>query len=250
LQNEFYKEVWIHKDLVGYGRSPDKPLKTLWRLCGDVATRLYLQLFYRNYLETNIVSPSALRYRFGTTCDYEDKGIALLKAVQMDSLPDISDSLVKALYPQDVDRNSAEHVGIKLEVMSALQSLEDHGFLYRSIIVFLKPNDSESLTNYYELDCKINNKSKYKSELFCDEIRKLAKQLGLESSRRDNRFYGEYFAIAPNNMMIMVGMVYRLKYAVKTPRNYRVKTALTRREEFNAEVHEWIDRVRPTSKPP
>jgi len=248
LQNSSYKELWFNKDLVGEGRSPDKPLKILWRLCGNVATRLYLHLFCRNYLETNIVAPSALRHRFDIPkCEYDDKGIALLKTVQIDNMPYISDATVNAIYPLAINRSSAENIAIKSELMSALQSLEEYGFIYRSIFVFLHADDSESVSNYYELDCKINNKLKYNNELFCNKISDLAKQLGLESGRRDNRFYGEYFAIGPIGMNIAVSMVYRLKYAVTNPNNYRVSKAIKRRQECNAEVNDWIAKIKPSS---
>lgn len=241
------KEIWFHKDLVGVGRSPDKPLKKLWRLCGSIATKLYLLMFCYNNLEEDLVSPGLLAYRFKLEEISAVNGFVLLQAKKSDITPYISDTITKLLFGDTVALDAISEKTNKMQIYESLRSLEQHGFIYSSVVTFLNEGNSEIAAKYYNLDCKLNDRAKNKEQYLCHDIKAVADQIGFKLSRKDNRFYDEYFAIAPSGMGVNVSMVYRLKYGVTNLHNYRIFCAGNKRIECNAEVREWLSMISPTS---
>ncbi len=243
LPSKHDDDLWLNKSLVGEGRSTDKPLKTLWRLCGDVATKLYFYLCTQYYLDLDIVHPNLVSYEYDVSSVYNGNGIELLKVVMSEDLPDASDYILKLVAGCEYTNSNKSYDSVVKQTLSALNVLEKRGFIYKSVIVAIAPADSDIVSNYYELDCKIINKSRYKKQLFCNDIRNLAVQLGMDAGRIDSRFYKEYFAVVPAKMRVNVSMVYRLRHGLTNPNNYRVSMSLDRRTRHDAEVHEWIAKL-------
>jgi hypothetical protein len=193
-------------------------------------------------LETDIIHPSLLSYDYEIQKEFEHNGISIIMATRLEKLPYIKDNVLRLVFGDDFSHSMDLYTH---NIFEALNALERHGFIYRSVLVSLAADNSDVVFNYYELDCKINNKSKYKNKLFCNDIKLLTNELGLKHGRDDNRFYDQYFAIAPSDMRINVSTVYRLKYSVTNPNNYKVNKAISRRKESNARVIEWMARIRP-----
>lgn len=162
LPRKHYKDIWLDKDLVGKGRSEHRPLKLLWRLCGDIAARLYLVLCYYNYLETDIIHPSLLSYDYEIQEVFEDKGIRIMTATRLEKLPYIIDSVLRLVIGDGFSHSKDSYTH---NIFEALNALERNGFIYRSVLVSLAAANSDVVSNYYELDCKVNNKSKYNGSI-------------------------------------------------------------------------------------
>jgi hypothetical protein len=214
-------------------------------MCGDVATRIYIILCWSNNIETNSVVNTVFCCNYEIIDIMEKNKIVLWKATKPNKLIELDSRTIKYIFNIDVDCNfnSDEYLLCCDKAKEALQRLENHGFIHRVVQVFLYKSECDEVDKYYELDCKIENKARYKNKMFCRHILGLAIKLGYSPARSDMKFFEEYYAIAPEEMRINISMVYRITHSVTNPRNNRVYKAEQKRKQYCDEVEGWIAQV-------
>jgi len=238
------KEIWFNKELIGSGRLQPRILKQLWRKCGDVAARLYILLFDSIVLETDIINPDLISFRYNINRRYTKNKITILDISKQKSQVIDTDKLAVVL-----NKSNLQHADLGKLITKAFDTLEHQGFIRRSVIALLYDPTLKIVKYCYELDCKMTNKIKYKNKIFAKDIDLLANELGFKRDGGDHRFYNNYFALAPSNMLIKIQMVYRLNHSVTNERHLPVQQAKITRTQNENEVIKWMAQMRSADLP-
>ncbi|GFE57413.1 hypothetical protein [Geobacter sp. AOG1] len=232
-------QVWFHNDLIE-DENKSKKLKHLLRFKDrETLARILLMMYNHNDIKFGGVRPYQNIY-----VNYEmhkignHKGIDIYRGKESELCQSTHfKTILKDLFkdiPVDDDR-----------IRSAIKNLEDLGLVYKAVVALDSPPDNKDTMVLYDLDVKINigNKLNEKRGRNCTIIEEALKSVGYESCRKDNKFYDEYTAIAPEGICPYIVGIFRLKYVVSNSKNAPVKQSRTERKEQKSMLYEWLTKL-------
>lgn len=229
-------QVWFHNDLIEDGNK-NKPLKHLLRFKDkDIIARLLLMMYHHNDVKFGGVRPYQNVY-----IDYEMKKIGTENGIDIYRGKEIG--LNQSEHFKTITKEVFKDIPVNETVIKyALKTLEDLGLIYKAIVALDSPPDNKDTMVLYNLDIKVNSGMMLKEKRGClatiidDEVR----NAGYESSRKDNRHYDEYTAIATEGICPHVVGIYRLKHDVSNSKNTPVKQSRADKKEHKAMLEEWV----------
>ena len=156
----------------------------------------------------------------------------------------VSETLVRSMFPQETDNRKFPEM--LADTRNAIQYLEEHGFIYRSVCVLDNPGTNSQSAPRYELGVKSDNirwrpKDRYQS---AQRIEKMARNHGYETAREKRdavyHFYDRYPAIAPRGAIVHIAEIFKLRFAITNPRNAKVKENVSKRWRNYNDLKEWL----------